>query len=140
MPSKIENSMSKTLSIQQITANRNNAQKSTGPKTPEGKADSRMNASKYNVLSRQMVVRGYKISESADEFEALYQQYHEHLDPAGPLEEMLVDQIVSLTWRLRRARTAETGEIALNADQGWSNRHREKPSSETRMKIGRAHV
>ncbi len=114
------------ISDKRIEANRRNALQSTGPKTPEGKATSSMNALKHNILSRQLVVQGYKIAESSDEFQALYQQYHEHLAPVGPLEEMLVDQIISLTWRLRRARTAETGEIALHADHTWWVRNREE--------------
>ena len=40
---------------------------------------------------------------------------------------MLVDQIISLTWRLRRARTAESGEIALSVDAGWWKRSRVNP-------------
>ena len=49
------------------------------------------------------------------------------LHPAGPLEEMLVDQIIQATWRLRRARTAESGEIALSVDGGWWKRSRQDP-------------
>jgi hypothetical protein len=44
------------------------------------------------------------------------------LQPAGPLEEMLVDQIVTAHWRRRRTLTAESGEIALNVDTGRRSR------------------
>ena len=37
------------------------------------------------------------------------------------MEEMLVDQIVTAHWRLRRAFSAESGEIALSVDQGQGN-------------------
>ena len=40
---------------------------------------------------------------------------------------MLVGQIVTATWRLRRARTAETGEIALSVDGGWWRREKHNP-------------
>ncbi len=40
---------------------------------------------------------------------------------------MLVDQIIQATWRLRRARTAESGEIALSVDGGWWKRSRQDP-------------
>ncbi len=126
------------ISDKRIEANRRNARlQSTGPKTPgKGRPHQSMNALKHNILSRQLVVQGYKIAESSDEFQALYQQYHEHLAPAGPLEEMLVDQIVSLTWRLRRARTAETGEIALHADHTWWVRNREENPAKLQMEWG----
>lgn len=41
-----------------------------------------------------------------------------HLQPVEPLEKMLVNQIVTARWRLRRALTAEVGEVALSVDGG----------------------
>jgi hypothetical protein len=35
-----------------------------------------------------------------------------------------VDQIVALSWRMRRVRAAESGEIALNVDAGGRHRAR----------------
>lgn len=116
--------MTKTMSPAQIQANRLNAQKSTGPRTPRGKSASRFNALKHGFLARQLVVQGYKITESARDFKALYCEYHNHLAPVGPVEEMLVDQIIATVWRLRRVRTAETGEITLSVDGGWQSRNK----------------
>jgi hypothetical protein len=114
--------MTTTLSPRKIEANRLNAQKSTGPKTPAGKAISRLNARKHSLLSRQIVAQGYKITESSRDFKNLYREYHDHLAPVGPIEEMLVDQIIATIWRLRRVRTAETGEVTLSVDGGWQSR------------------
>jgi hypothetical protein len=50
--------MNKTMSPAQITANRLNARKSTGPKTPAGRAVSRLNALKHGILSKEVLVRG----------------------------------------------------------------------------------
>jgi hypothetical protein len=108
----------------QIEANRRNAQHSTGPKTPEGKAASSLNATKYGILARQLIVQGQNIQESSEEFQNFWTEYHEHLTPVGPLEEMLVDQIVAINWRMRRVRAAESAEIALSVDAGC--RHRAK--------------
>ena len=115
------------MSLKQTVANRRNAQKSTGPKTPAGRAISKMNALKHGLLAETVVVRGHKLKESTNEFKKLCQEHYLCLAPVGPLEEMLVGQIVTATWRLRRARTAETGEIALSVDGGWWRREKHNP-------------
>jgi hypothetical protein len=119
--------MRKTMSLKQIAANRRNAQKSTGPQTPAGRAVSKMNAFKHGILSKEVVVHGRCIMESDREFAALHQRLWEDLNPVGPLEEMLVDQIVTTHWRLRRALKAESGEIALSVDEGHWKRSRCNP-------------
>jgi hypothetical protein len=108
----------------QIEANRRNAQLSTGPKTSEGKAASSMNAVKYGILARQLIVQGEYVQESPEEFQSFWTEHHEQLAPVGPLEEMLVDQIVALNWRMRRVRAAESGEITLSMDAGARHRAR----------------
>jgi len=116
--------MHKKMSPEQIDANRRNAQKSTGPRTPEGRAVSKMNALKHGILSKQVLVRGVNMKESNRELTALHERFWQELNPVGPVEEMLVDQIVTTHWRLRRTLTAESGEIALSVDQGQWKRSR----------------
>ena len=113
-----------TASPAQIEANRRNAQLSTGPKTAQGKSASSMNAVKYGILARQLIVQGEYVQESPEEFHSFWTEYHEQLAPVGPLEEMLVDQIVAINWRMRRVRAAESGEIALSMDSGCRHRSR----------------
>ena len=45
-------------SEKQAQANRRNALKSTGPKTPEGKAAVRLNANKHGLRSREVLLPG----------------------------------------------------------------------------------
>jgi hypothetical protein len=116
--------MRNTISQKQLDANRRNAQHSTGPTSRRGKSVSRLNAVKHRLLARQVVARGYFHEESSNEFKELCGEYHESLRPAGPLEEMLVGQIVMVIWRLRRVRMAEAGEIATNVDKTWWNPRR----------------
>jgi hypothetical protein len=116
--------MNNSPSPEKIAANRANAQKSTGPRTAAGRNASKMNALKHGILSRETVVRGRCLQEDEREFTALHQRLWDDLMPAGPLEEMLVDRIVTAHWRLRRALKAEAGEIALNVDDGnWQRNH-----------------
>lgn len=114
--------MKKAISSKQLAANRNNALKSTGPKTPEGKAASKMNALKHGICSREVLVHGVNITESRRELESLYERFWEDLNPVGPMEEVLVDEIVTAYWRKLRALKAESGEIALSVDQGQLRR------------------
>jgi hypothetical protein len=83
----------------QITANRSNAEKSTGPRTPEGKEKASQNSLKHGLFAREGVIRG----EDWEEFEMHREMLLEELAPNGPLEGMLAARVVDLTWRLQRA-------------------------------------
>lgn len=106
----------KKTTEKQIAANRRNAMKSTGPRTARGREISKMNALKHGILSKEVLVRSLVHGESKEELEALHLRFWEELEPSGPLEELLVDQIVTAHWRLRRALLAESGEIELGVD------------------------
>jgi len=82
----------------QILANRQNAQESTGPRTTEGKATVSQNAVKHGLTAQKTVIPG----ENLADFELYHYEMLEELDPVGPMESMLADRIVSLSWRLKR--------------------------------------
>src|ERR1035437_6450891 len=85
-------------SPEQIHANRLNAQRSTGPRTEEGKAASRFNALKYGIEARSLVISG----EDPTALEALALEYHQQFNPSGPLEDYLVQTLVQADWNRRR--------------------------------------
>ena len=118
--------MPKQVTKKQLAANRRNALKSTGPRTQQGRDVSKMNALKHGILSRQVLVAGQYYQEDQGELETLHRRLLDDLQPEGPLEEMLVDQIVTAQWRLRRALLAESGEIALSVDKS-QRRHDTSP-------------
>jgi len=89
----------------QIAANRLNAQKSTGPITPEGRAAVRLNGVKHGLTAQTLVLKG----ESESDFTALLDSYEAEHQPATPTEEALVLQLAMATWRLRRLYHAEAG-------------------------------
>lgn len=117
----------KPSSQRRIEANRRNSTKSTGPKTPGGKAVSRMNALKHGLRAEQVVldIDGKNFGEFLREYEELRLQFWNHYEPVGPLEAELVDRIVSLSWRIRRIPTAEAGEIMCHEMQGQKARDRQ---------------
>ncbi len=82
-----------------ILANRLNARKSTGPKTPEGKAVVAQNALKHGLSATRDVIT----TESQEEFDIHRSSLLNELNPQTPMESMLADRIVSLSWRLKRA-------------------------------------
>ena len=86
------------ISTKQAEANRRNAIKSTGPKTKEGKAKSRMNALKHGLTGKQVVIPG----EDPEEFELLLSQLMQEHDPQSVLETSLVEWIAGAIWRLKR--------------------------------------
>ena len=86
-------------SAAQVLANRLNAEKSTGPRTPEGKATVSQNAVKHGLLAREAVIKG----EDPGEFEFYRDQMLGELAPVGSVESMLAERVVSLSWRLQRA-------------------------------------
>src|SRR5215203_1624605 len=89
-------------------ANRRNALKSTGPKTPEGKAAVRLNALKHGLLSREVLLPG----EDEEALRELGERLRAELQPVGELENLLVDRIIAAYWRLRRLGQVETGIFA----------------------------
>ena len=82
----------------QINANRQNAQKSTGPKTEEGKAAVSKNAIKHGLFAESVVT-----GEKEAEYEAFYGELLAELAPRGAIELLLAERVVSLSWRLKRA-------------------------------------
>src|ERR1700691_2289663 len=89
----------------QIDANRRNAQKSTGPRTPEGRAAVRLNGVTHRLTAKTVVLKG----ESEDDFKALFDSLEAEHEPATPTEETLVAQLAMATWRMRRLYNMEAG-------------------------------
>jgi hypothetical protein len=82
----------------QLRANRANALKSTGPRSPEGKAVSRFNALKHGMDAASIVLPG----EDPAEYEAMVANYEEELQPATPSERFHVDTMIQANWQKQR--------------------------------------
>jgi hypothetical protein len=95
-------------SPKQERANRRNSQKSTGPKTQEGKAAVHLNAVKHGLLSQEVLLP----DEDGAAIEELGERVRAELQPVGELEGLLADRIVAAYWRLRRLGRVEAGIFA----------------------------
>jgi hypothetical protein len=80
---------------QQISANRANARRSTGPQNP---ARTKFNGVSHGMTSRQTVIPG----ECQAEYDAFHASLTDQLGPNSETEKLLVHRIAVAAWRLRR--------------------------------------
>jgi len=125
------------LSPRQREANRHNAQRSTGPRTPEGKQHSLLNHFTHGfyatTLHRQLVA----LKEDPEAYAALHQGWRESLLPQGVAEETVLEDLVSLEWERRRLSRALAGlqvkameELEARQTQQWIDlEHQTLPAS-----------
>ena len=99
----------KPISERRLAANRANAQFSTGPITPEGKAVSSLNAVKSGLTGRAVLLP----SEDVDAYKAHIARYQGEFQPVGERETHLVQSLADTQWRLNRIPNLEAGLFAL---------------------------
>ena len=85
-------------STKQVQANRENAKLSTGPRTEEGKRRTSRNAIKHGFRAKEPLIPG----EDPEEFAEHNAELILELGAIGFVEEKLVEQLVDITWRLKR--------------------------------------
>jgi hypothetical protein len=98
-------------SEKQVSANRRNAAKSTGPTTHDGKLVSRRNAMRHGLTAATVV----PAIEDAEEFECFAAAIRADYQPISAVEQELVARLTSLLWRLRRSTLIETNLFQLQA-------------------------
>jgi hypothetical protein len=84
-------------------ANQSNAQLSTGPRTPEGKARSARNAVTHGLTCRELIVR----VDEQEKFKAFRDSLIEELDPQGEIELITFNELLHAAWNLQRYRRLE---------------------------------
>ncbi|MBM3729154.1 MAG: hypothetical protein FJW40_27485 [Acidobacteria bacterium] len=87
----------------QLAANQSNAQLSTGPRTPEGKATAARNSLRHGLTSAELIIAPGEESE----FNAFLESFTRDLRPEGALETVFFNDIVHAAWQKRRARFLE---------------------------------
>jgi hypothetical protein len=90
------------ISPKKLAANRANAQRSTGPMTPEGKEKSKLNAVKHGLTSRYFPAVIEAGTAEWEELEAVRVDLHNHHRPVGPVEELLLEKMTIEYMRYRR--------------------------------------
>ena len=103
-----------SITPEQLAANRANAQHSTGPATPEGKAVSSQNATKHGLTGSVVVLP----TESRNEFHLFRAEVIDSLEPEGPVEREFAQIVANSQWRLRRVKSIEDGMLATGSAFG----------------------
>ena len=103
---QIEADQLSSPSPKKLKANRENAKKSTGPRTQRGKAYSRRNAIKHGLFARHFMDFVLQ-NESWSEYEELLAGLRADYNPVGAAEELEVERIAQCWWRLMRANRYE---------------------------------
>src|SRR5207248_3884156 len=93
--------------------NRNNARLSTGPRTDNGKAISRLNAMRHTLCSQTVVSSKNNLIAYAQ----FQKRFFNDLQPQGIIEEQLTQTLADCSWRLNCARAYETNDPGPGCDQ-----------------------
>ena len=111
--------------------NRRNAARSTGPRTPQGKAISSMNTLKRRMAAATPVLPG----EDPDAFRHRLDTWNDALGPVDVVEQFLVEQAATASWKIQRADRIEAARLAAAIRDGSEGRpagrgrlYRAKPS------------
>ena len=108
--------MSHKSSQRRLEANRANAQKSTGPRTPQGKAHSSQNATTHGLARLKMnpLAPGCFLSmEDESQFRNLLDEYVDTYNPQHRDELDLLTEAVYAKWRQQRMWLAEAAQMEL---------------------------
>jgi hypothetical protein len=93
----------------QVAANQKNAQLSTGPTSPDGKAKSSLNAVKTGLTGRTVLLPG----DDAAAYQGHVASFFADHQPVGDEEQRLVQSIADTQWRLQRIPSLEFGIYAV---------------------------
>jgi len=99
-----EKKFPKIVSKKQQTANQKNAQHSTGPKTPEGKAAVRFNALTWSLRARSLMITG---DDPAD-YQQLWNNLEADWQPQTHTERHYLEQMSTSQWLLTRMAASES--------------------------------
>ena len=97
-----------TTTIDRGEINRRNSMRSTGPRSPEGKLRSKYNAVKHGMSAATPVLPG----EDPDAFRDRLDAWAEALDPDNVVEQFLVEQAATASWKIERADRFEAARLA----------------------------
>ncbi len=111
------------VSTRKREANRQNAQKSTGPKTPRGKAWSSKNPLKHGLVAENISEVLRLMGEDPKEFHEIIEGLRQRYQPVDAAEELLVQRAAVCLRRLLRAGRYENAELCFAVNDSGLNEY-----------------
>ena len=112
-----EKNPKRPISEARLRANRENAKKSTGPHTPEGKQRSSLNATRHGILAQVILLP----AEDLAAYNTFTADYSAALNPVGAVEIQLAHACADLQFRLHRIAAAEHNLFAIGHEENGDN-------------------
>jgi hypothetical protein len=100
-------------SSKQNLANKNNARKSTGPKTELGKEKVSMNAIKLGIYAEHHVMVGEDIEQYKGYVDLMFKTF----EAFDAISGLIIQQIISIGWRLQRIPQIECGVFGIEMSE-----------------------
>ena len=101
------------VSAKQILANKNNARRSTGPKTKLGKDKVSMNAIKLGIYAEHHVMVG----EDTEQYKGYVDFMLKTFEVFDAISGIIIQQIISIGWRLQRIPQIECGVFGIEMSE-----------------------
>jgi hypothetical protein len=117
-------------------ANRENSQKSTGPKTQQGKLNSSRNAFRHGLFARKMCPWTEELDESEPDYQRFYQRYQNAYQARDEVEALLVADMARTQWRLERLLRAESACLALQRGKLVNEQRRQLAGEGIGVEVG----
>ena len=127
------------LSPRRLAARRANAQKCTGPRTPEGKSVACLNALKHGFFAGDVVNPVLDGPARVDEFNSILDALLDDFQPQSARERLLVDEVAACCWRIRRLLRYECRESWSDDDDFRRRARTETPSESMAALMGYDH-
>jgi hypothetical protein len=118
----------------QYAANRLNAEKSTGPTSPRGKARSSMNALRHGLTARVVVLP----SEDMAAYNEFSKEMVASLDAQTPVERQFAQTVADNQWRINRIRSIEDGMLGMGHFEAAGDFATDNPEVHSAMTAARA--
>jgi hypothetical protein len=110
--------------------NRRNSLRSTGPRSPEGKARARLNALKHGLRAEEFALPG----EDQEELKRLSDEWVEYYEPRSPGERAVLDRCVYATVQLKRCTRFHAEAVAEQVRQAQEDWDRQQENEVEELK------
>jgi hypothetical protein len=114
--------------------NRENAKKSTGPRTEAGKQRSKLNALRHGLTGQTVVLP----AEDHSAYQRHSRSFVDEYQPKGATEAQLVQSLIDTSWRMNRAATVETNLFTLGITEMEDRIHANHPEAEAALAMALA--